>query len=115
MLASCTDKEWERYGLMRESKIDDAATKALMSKVSEVPPAQIPGTMLLAMKGVAKIFVGEVIDKARLIRHEWGGTEDAPLQPRHIRESYRRLHAEGKVPGMQAQAERAIRAPKFRR
>lgn len=72
-------------------------------------------TIVLAVVGVTKVFVGEIVEtgkkeckikvwlmltniyyEARTTMEEWG--EKGAVQPRHIREAYRRLKMANKIP-----------------
>lgn len=56
----------------------------------------VQATTSIVMSGIAKVFVGEVIEKARVIqgkRGDWG-----PLLPIHIREAYEQLKEAGQIP-----------------
>ena len=76
--------------------------------------------MVTVMRGMAKVFVGELVEAgkgacsfcgstlvlkqpqvsklpaARLIAHEQG--DSGPLQPAHYQAAYQQLHLQGKVP-----------------
>lgn len=39
-------------------------------------------SFLFTLGGISKIFVGELMDTARVIRAEWGDSEAEPVQPR---------------------------------
>jgi transcription initiation factor TFIID subunit 11 len=64
-----------------------------MQTVSNNPINQ---KMAIVMAGIAKIFAGEIIESAKTIMDEWG--EQGPLKQRHIREAYRKLKQNGKIP-----------------
>lgn len=45
---------------------------------------------IIAMCGLGKVFVGELIEEAILIQKEFN--DDGPLKPEHIHEAYRRIY-----------------------
>ncbi|KAL1199227.1 Transcription initiation factor TFIID subunit 11b [Cardamine amara subsp. amara] len=53
-------------------------------------------TTKIVVCGRAKMFVGELVETARVVTRE--RKESGPIRPCHIRESYRRLKLQGKVP-----------------
>ena len=48
------------------------------------------------MTGITKLFVGEMVEAARVIMEERG--DKGPIRPAHLREAFRVLVSEGKVP-----------------
>mmetsp|Transcript_36723 Transcript_36723/g.89263 ORF Transcript_36723/g.89263 Transcript_36723/m.89263 type:complete len:108 (+) Transcript_36723:474-797(+) len=97
-MQSCSEEEWRRYESMRRSTFQEGGLKAFISHAADVPAASLTKQLLFTVRGVSKIFVGEIVDTARLVRREWKDDETEPLQPRHIREAHRRLFVVGNIP-----------------
>lgn len=97
-LSNCTEEEWQRYGALRASKLDNQIAKQLISQVSDLPAGSLSKQLVFTITGVAKMLVGELVDEARLIRHEWKDDDSRPLQPRHVQEGFRRMLRAGKIP-----------------
>lgn len=58
--------------------------------------SNVSQNVVIAMAGMAKVYVGEIVEGARQARGKLG--EEGPLQPKHIRESVRKLRQKNKVP-----------------
>ena len=52
--------------------------------------------VVIAMSGMAKVFVGELVELGCQARDRMG--ETGPLQPKHIREATRKLRQLNKLP-----------------
>jgi len=52
--------------------------------------------MTILVGGAAKMFAGELVETARAIMLE--RNETGSIQPRHVREAYRRMKRQGLVP-----------------
>ncbi|WMV28061.1 hypothetical protein MTR67_021446 [Solanum verrucosum] len=66
----------------------------LLSNITGSAKISIP--MTIVVSGIAKMFVGELIETAKMVMAERKDT--GPIRPCHIREAYRRLKLEGKIP-----------------
>jgi hTAFII28-like protein conserved region len=71
-----------------------AAINPMFAKIASSDP------FLIAVKGLTKLFVGDVVEAALDVRKDCGDT--GSLQPKHLREAYRRLRREGCVPSAKA-------------
>lgn len=79
-----TEEELNRYEMFRRSTFPKASIKRLMQSISGSSVSQ---NVVIAMSGIAKVFVGELVDEALKIQARYG--ESGPIEPKHIREAYR--------------------------
>uniref|UniRef100_A0A0C9QX32 TSA: Wollemia nobilis Ref_Wollemi_Transcript_2062_976 transcribed RNA sequence n=1 Tax=Wollemia nobilis TaxID=56998 RepID=A0A0C9QX32_9CONI len=93
ILAQFTPEQMERYESFRRSGFQKANMRRLLQSIAGCP-VSLP--MTIVMSGVAKMFVGELVETARIVMAE--RKESGPVRPCHLREAYRRLKLEGKVP-----------------
>jgi len=82
----------ERYEVYRRSTFKKSVMKRL---VSSLAGGSIKEQTAISMSGITKIFVGELVEKARQIMVQWEHT--GATRPEHVREAYRRLKLEGQV------------------
>lgn len=94
-VAQLTPAQLRRYEQYRRSDLKNAKVKKvlvalnpLLQKASE--------QYVIAVKGLAKLFVGDVVESANEVKRSRG--EKGPLQPKHLREAYRQLRKSGVVP-----------------
>ncbi|KAG6015040.1 hypothetical protein E4U43_005864 [Claviceps pusilla] len=116
MLVEAFDSEqYNRYELWRAAKLSDAVVKRV---VNATVSQSVPQMVSTAVKAVAKLFAGEIIETARTIQGEWiaagekqtdlptppPSTDEVvaddeveepemkrgPLRPDHLREAWRR-------------------------
>lgn len=90
LVAAFSPEQQNRYELYRRSSLPRSAVRRLMQNVSGTP---IPPNAVIAMNGIAKVFVGEIVEEALDIRDSL--SETGPLRPKHIREAIRRLRNRG--------------------
>ncbi|CAL1402608.1 unnamed protein product [Linum trigynum] len=94
ILSQFTEDQMSRYESFRRSALQKATMKRLLVSITGSQKISMPVTIVVC--GIAKMFVGELIETARSVMTE--RNESGPIRPCHIRESYRRLKLEGKVP-----------------
>lgn len=89
----------QRYECYRRSDLKTAKVKKVLTALS---PALVKASdqLVVAVKGLAKVFVGDVVETALEVRHEYGDT--GPLQPKHLHEAYRRMELKGGIPSTSA-------------
>lgn len=86
LVSSFSDKQFDQYEIFRRAAFPRSRIRTLMQNVcgSAVPPSAV-----IAMAGMAKVYVGEVVEEACEARERLG--EEGPLRPKHIREAARQL------------------------
>lgn len=94
ILSQFTEEQMSRYESFRRSGFQKANMKRLLGSITGSQKISVP--MTIVVSGIAKMFVGELVETGRVIMTE--RKESGPIRPCHIREAYRRLKAEGKVP-----------------
>lgn len=105
-VATFTADEMRRYEAYRRSDLKKERVKKVLSGISPVFDKMAPSdAYVIAVKGLAKLFVGDVVETAATVAAEWGdrpagdqGLAAPALQPKHLREAYRRLRRDGAFP-----------------
>ncbi|GAU28564.1 hypothetical protein TSUD_269040 [Trifolium subterraneum] len=88
-----TDEQMRRFESFRRAKFQKAKMKQLVASINRTNTVSSPISVVVS--GIAKMFVGEVVETARIIMEE--RKESGPIRPCHLREAHRRLKLEGKA------------------
>ncbi|GIL80555.1 hypothetical protein Vretimale_16023 [Volvox reticuliferus] len=91
---SLTEEQKNRYEVFMRSSLPKPKMKKLMQAIlHNVVPNE---KAVIAMCGISKLFVGELVELARVCASQEGHT--GPLLPRHIHRAYQQLGMQGKLP-----------------
>ncbi|KAG2447050.1 hypothetical protein HYH02_007801 [Chlamydomonas schloesseri] len=91
---SLTEEQKSRFEAFMRSSIPKPKMKKLMTAIlrNAVPNERA----IIAMCGISKLFLGELVELARVCASQEGHT--GPLLPRHIHRAYQQLGGMGKLP-----------------
>ncbi|OMJ19140.1 Transcription initiation factor TFIID subunit 11 [Smittium culicis] len=81
-------EQHQRYEVYRRTGLNKSSIKKLCSSILN---QQISQTVSFVIAGFGKIFVGEIVELAIMIKNEQG-QHDLPIQPNHLIEAYRRYN-----------------------
>ncbi|RLN24381.1 transcription initiation factor TFIID subunit 11 [Panicum miliaceum] len=100
ILSQFTEGQMNRYESFRRSGFQKSNMKRLLASITGNQKISIPTSIVVS--GIAKMFVGELIETGKfrivslIVMTE--RKDSGPIRPCHIREAYRRLKLEGKIP-----------------
>ncbi|XP_022708139.1 transcription initiation factor TFIID subunit 11-like isoform X2 [Varroa jacobsoni] len=107
LVSSFSEDQLNRYEMYRRAAFPKAAIKRLVQSISGCSVSQ---NVVIAISGIAKVFVGEIVEKALdCMEQTEEGENPGPIEPRHIREAVRKLRDAQNMP------KRHRRHPYFRR
>ncbi|KAF3534671.1 hypothetical protein DY000_02041250 [Brassica cretica] len=95
VISQFTEDQMSRYECFRRSTLHKSNMKKLLESITGIKNMNNDDPRLSVISGIAKMFVGEPVETARLIMVK--RNEAGHIRPCHIRESYRRLKLQGKV------------------
>ena len=90
LLDSFDESQMARYEIYRRVALNKANVKKLASGVLA---QTLPQNISVVIAGSGKVFVGEIVERAREVQASRGHT--GPLQPEHLREAYTRYQNDG--------------------
>ncbi len=89
LLENFDQQQQERYETFRRANLNKANIKKI---ANQALGHSITPNVAIAIGGFSKIFVGELVERARRVQAQW--SESGPLTPEHLREAYRRYKME---------------------
>jgi transcription initiation factor TFIID subunit 11 len=111
LVSNFSDEQLDRYEMYRRSAFPKVSIKRLMQSITGSAPSS---NVVIAMAGIAKVFLGEIVEEALEIQRQNNNNNESkstPLEPKHLREAYRRINTQYHRPQMKTW--RSKRKPRF--
>ncbi|KDQ57897.1 hypothetical protein JAAARDRAFT_129754 [Jaapia argillacea MUCL 33604] len=89
LMDNFTPQQYERFEAYRRHALPKQAVRKV---IQQTLGQQVSQPVAQIVAGFAKVFVGEIVEKARAAQARRG--ETGPLSPDHLREAYRKYQAE---------------------
>ncbi|KAF9162265.1 transcription initiation factor TFIID subunit 11 [Actinomortierella ambigua] len=89
LLDCFSPEQLQRYEVYRRSTLSRPTIKKLVATILN---QQVSQTMAFVVAGFCKVYVGEMVEKAKEVMDEWGHI--GPIRPEHLREAQRRYKAD---------------------
>ncbi|KAF9215577.1 transcription initiation factor TFIID subunit 11 [Podila verticillata] len=89
LLDCFSEDQLKRYEVYRRSGLNRPTVKKLVGTILN---QQVTQTMTFVVAGFCKVYVGEMVEKAREVMDDWN--ETGPIRPEHLREAQRRSKQE---------------------
>lgn len=93
LVSAFSNSQQDQYEIFRRSTFPKSTVRKIMQGVCG---GNVPQNAVIAMAGIAKVFVGEIVEEACQAQDQGG--EEGALQPKHIREAARKLRKNNKIP-----------------
>ncbi|KAM7537236.1 hypothetical protein Aperf_G00000069838 [Anoplocephala perfoliata] len=92
LMAHFNEDQLSRFEAYRRATFTKSAVNRLIQSVAQTSFSQ---NVVIAMSGITKVFVGELVEAALDYKEEL--QETGPLQPKHIRVAYTRLRLQDRT------------------
>ncbi|CAL2036445.1 unnamed protein product [Caenorhabditis brenneri] len=93
LIGNFSNEQLDRYIAFRRSKFTRQVIKNVISEVTGKPTSD---PIAVAIAGLTKLFVGEIVEEAVELRDALN-EQNKPIQPQHIKSAFNKLVNEGKL------------------
>ena len=93
LVSAFSNEQLDQYELFRGQTVPKGGIRRIMQRLCGTT---VPSNAVIAMAGITKVYVGEIVEAACQARDRLGDV--GPLLPKHVREAVRTLKKKRKVP-----------------